>query len=113
LISVTELTEELVSDRRPALLDVRWRLGGPPGIEASQAGHLPDAVFVDLDTCLAGPAGSGAGGRHPLPESGVFEAAMRLAGLHEGQPQDEQNSYDGHQAVERGPVGDRGKFLVR
>jgi thiosulfate/3-mercaptopyruvate sulfurtransferase len=85
LISVTELTEELVSDRRPALLDVRWRLGGPPGIEAYQAGHLPDAVFVDLDTCLAGPAGSGAGGRHPLPESGVFEAAMRLAGLHEGQ----------------------------
>ena len=85
LISVTELTEELVSDRRPALLDVRWRLGGPPGIEAYQADHLPDAVFVDLDTCLAGQAGSGAGGRHPLPESGVFEAAMRLAGLHDGQ----------------------------
>lgn len=85
LVSVAELTEQLESDRRPALLDVRWRLGGPPGIDAYQAGHLPDAVFIDLDTCLAGPAGSGAGGRHPLPEGGVFEAAMRSAGLHDGQ----------------------------
>ncbi|MGN6794623.1 MAG: sulfurtransferase [Streptosporangiaceae bacterium] len=85
LISVSDLTERLGSDRRPALLDVRWRLGGPPGIEAYRSGHLPGAVFVDLDKDLAGPAGSGAGGRHPLPERGVFEAAMRAAGLHDDQ----------------------------
>jgi thiosulfate/3-mercaptopyruvate sulfurtransferase len=85
LISVTDLIEQLGSDRAPALLDVRWRLGGPPGIEAYQEGHLPGAVFVALDTDLAGPAGSGLGGRHPLPERSVFEAAMRAAGLHDGQ----------------------------
>jgi thiosulfate/3-mercaptopyruvate sulfurtransferase len=86
LMSVADLQQQLESGHRtPALLDVRWRLGGPPGIEAYREGHLPGAVFVDLDTDLAGPAGSGSGGRHPLPTAGVFEAAMRAAGLHEGQ----------------------------
>src|SRR5712692_6108015 len=36
----------------------------PPGAEGYQAGHLPRAVFVDLDRDLAGPPGAGA--RHPL-----------------------------------------------
>jgi thiosulfate/3-mercaptopyruvate sulfurtransferase len=85
LISVTDLAAWLGSARRPALLDVRWRLGGPPGVESYLAGHLPGACFVDLDRDLAGPAGSGAGGRHPLPEAGVLEAAMRRAGLGAGQ----------------------------
>jgi len=85
LISVADLQERLASDRPPVLLDVRWRLGGPPGIDAYRAGHLPGAAFIDLDTDLAGPAGTGAGGRHPLPEYGVFETAMRRVGLHDGQ----------------------------
>jgi thiosulfate/3-mercaptopyruvate sulfurtransferase len=61
------------------LLDVRWRLGGPPGIESYRAGHLPRAVFVDLDTDLA--AAPGPAGRHPLPPAARFEAAMRRAGV--------------------------------
>ncbi len=65
------------------MLDVRWRLGGPPGIESYLAGHLPSARFVDLDTELSGRPG--AGGRHPLPEPVKFEAAMRTAGLNDGQ----------------------------
>ncbi|MGE5133238.1 MAG: sulfurtransferase [Gemmatimonadota bacterium] len=63
----------------PALLDVRWQLGGPPGIGAYRAGHLPGAVFVDLDRDLAGPPGPG--GRHPLPAPDAFGAAMRRAGV--------------------------------
>jgi thiosulfate/3-mercaptopyruvate sulfurtransferase len=63
----------------PVLLDVRWRLGGPPGIESYLAGHLPRAVFVDLDTELA--AEPGPAGRHPLPPARRFEAAMRRAGV--------------------------------
>lgn len=70
---------------QPALLDVRFRIAGPPGLDSYLAGHLPGGRFVDLDKDLAGPPGSGAGGRHPLPEAAVFEAAMRAAGLHGGQ----------------------------
>jgi len=86
LTSVAGLASRLRAARPPALLDVRWRLGGPPGIDSYLAGHLPGACFVDLDEALAGPPGSGAGGRHPLPEPAVFETAMRAAGLRHGQP---------------------------
>jgi thiosulfate/3-mercaptopyruvate sulfurtransferase len=83
LITPAQLAEQLGSQAAPAVFDVRWQLGGPPGIEAYQAGHLPGAAFVDLDRDLAGPPGSG--GRHPLPEPAVFERAMREAGLRAGQ----------------------------
>jgi thiosulfate/3-mercaptopyruvate sulfurtransferase len=67
-----------------ALLDVRWRLGGPPGIDLYRAGHIPGAVFVDLDRDLAAPPGPG--GRHPMPATADFEAAMRRAGVSDGRP---------------------------
>ena len=85
LISVTDLAALLAEGGVPVVMDVRWRLGGPPGIEAYEAGHLPGAAFVNLDADLAGPPGTGGGGRHPLPERSVFEAAMRAAGLDDGQ----------------------------
>jgi thiosulfate/3-mercaptopyruvate sulfurtransferase len=87
LISVEELARLLSSGRDlPTLLDVRWRLAGPPGIDAYQAGHVPGAVFVDLDRDLAGPPGSppGQGGRHPMPLAAAFQAAMRRAGVSDG-----------------------------
>jgi len=62
---------------------VRWELSGPRLADYVE-GHLPGAVFVDLDTALAGPPGDG--GRHPLPAPGVFEAAMRAAGVSAGRP---------------------------
>ena len=68
----------------PVVLDVRWRLGGPPGIGSYREGHLPGAVFIDLDRDLSGPAGPG--GRHPLPETERFQAAMRAAGVSHGRP---------------------------
>ena len=84
LIDVGSLASELAGGAPPVLLDVRWRLGGPPGIDSYRAGHLPGAVFVDLDADLAGPPG--AGGRHPLPAAADFEAAMRRAGVRTGYP---------------------------
>jgi thiosulfate/3-mercaptopyruvate sulfurtransferase len=84
LTDVASLAAELASGTPPALLDVRWRLGGPPGIESYRAGHLPGAVYVDLDTDLAAPPG--AGGRHPLPAAADFAAAMRRAGVRAGHP---------------------------
>ncbi|WFB07016.1 sulfurtransferase [Streptomyces sp. LX-29] len=80
IIAASELAGEAAGPRPPALLDVRWQLGGPPGHPAYQAGHIPGAVYVDLDTELAGPAG-GTAGRHPLPDPSVFGAAMRRAGV--------------------------------
>jgi len=66
------------------VLDVRWELGGPPGRDLYLEGHIPGAVFVDLDTALAGPPG--VGGRHPLPETDVFTRAMRAAGVSGDRP---------------------------
>jgi thiosulfate/3-mercaptopyruvate sulfurtransferase len=68
----------------PALLDVRWRLGGPPGRELYLAGHIPGAVFTDLDRDLASRPGPG--GRHPMPSAAGFQAAMRRAGVRDDRP---------------------------
>ncbi|KOX27169.1 MULTISPECIES: sulfurtransferase [unclassified Streptomyces] len=84
IISASELPSESAGVRPPALLDVRWALGGPPGRPAYEAGHLPGAVYVDLDTELAGPPGGG--GRHPLPDPEAFGAAMRRAGVSADRP---------------------------
>lgn len=83
LVGRAELADLLASATPPVVLDVRWRLGGPPGIDSYLDGHLPGACFIDLDADLSSQPGSR--GRHPLPEVGVFEAAMRGAGLHAGQ----------------------------
>jgi thiosulfate/3-mercaptopyruvate sulfurtransferase len=80
IISVPELAKAVADAPAPVLLDARYELGGPPGRESYEAGHLPGAVYVDLDTELAGPVGSGTG-RHPLPDLEVFGAAMRRAGV--------------------------------
>jgi thiosulfate/3-mercaptopyruvate sulfurtransferase len=85
LVSAAGLAPLVTSAQPPVLLDTRWRLGGPPGIEDYLAGHLPGACYIDLDQDLAGAPGSGTGGRHPLPGATVFEAAMRRAGLRRGQ----------------------------
>ncbi|MFJ1900259.1 sulfurtransferase [Streptomyces sp. NPDC088115] len=79
IISASEYVSESAGPRPPVLLDVRWQLGGPPGRPDYEAGHIPGAVYVDLDSELAGPAGSG--GRHPLPDPAEFGAVMRRAGV--------------------------------
>jgi thiosulfate/3-mercaptopyruvate sulfurtransferase len=61
------------------LVDTRLALAGTPGRERYDAGHVRGASYVDLDDDLADPPG--AGGRHPLPSSSRFEAAMRRAGV--------------------------------
>ncbi|MEU7756880.1 sulfurtransferase [Micromonospora sp. NPDC049101] len=84
LVEVDRLAAELDHADPPTLLDVRWRLVGPPGRDDYLAGHLPGAVFVDLDTALCGPPG--AGGRHPLPDPEALQAALRAAGVRAGHP---------------------------
>ena len=84
LVSAEAIAAELADDPAPVLLDVRWRLGGPPGIDGYRRGHLPGAVFADLDRDLAGPPGPA--GRHPLPDPAAFQAAMRAAGVSQDRP---------------------------
>ena len=84
LVGPAVLARELAGGAPPLVIDARWQLGGPPGAGRYRAGHLPGAVFVDLDEDLSGPPG--AGGRHPLPEAAAFQAAMRRAGLSAGRP---------------------------
>jgi thiosulfate/3-mercaptopyruvate sulfurtransferase len=83
LISAADLAELLVTGPTPRILDVRWKLGGPPGRTEFRGGHLPGAVYVDLDTELAGH-GDAADGRHPLPASADLQAAARGWGLNDG-----------------------------
>ncbi|MGW5054430.1 sulfurtransferase [Actinokineospora sp. NPDC004072] len=84
LVTPAALRSLLDGPLAPALLDVRWRLGGPPGRPEHLAGHLPGACYVDLDTELAGPPG--AGGRHPLPHPAALQGALRAAGVRADRP---------------------------
>ncbi|MFF1558744.1 sulfurtransferase [Streptomyces sp. NPDC058279] len=82
ILSASELMSDLAGTTPPVLLDIRWQLGGPGQRPAYEAGHLPGAVYVDLDRELAGPVSeTGLGGRHPLPEPEEFGAVMRRAGV--------------------------------
>ncbi len=67
------------------LADVRWYLDGRSGRAAYDAGHLPGAVFVDLDRWLAAP-GAPAAGRHPLPRPEVFAEGMARLGIGDDDP---------------------------
>jgi thiosulfate/3-mercaptopyruvate sulfurtransferase len=78
LISAEELAARL---REPGLriADVRWYVGEPErGRREYAEGHLPGAVFVDLDRDLAAADGPG---RHPLPEPTTFAARMAELGI--------------------------------
>ncbi len=83
LVTADELAAALADDEPPVLLDVRWVLGRSDGHEQYLGGHLPGAVYVDMDTELAAPP-SPAAGRHPLPTLADLEVAARRWGLHEG-----------------------------
>ena len=72
------------------LCDVRWYLDGRSGREAYEAGHLPGAVFVDLDRDLTAPP-STTQGRHPLPTAEAFAAALGALGVG---PDDAVVAYD-------------------
>jgi thiosulfate/3-mercaptopyruvate sulfurtransferase len=81
--TLIQAPELLVSSQWPVLLDVRWLLGGPPGHDAYLSGHLPGAVFVDMEAELASH-GAPTDGRHPLPDVSALQASARRWGIHDG-----------------------------
>ncbi|MCX4095921.1 sulfurtransferase [Nocardia sp. alder85J] len=85
LITAAELAERLGSGTPTGVLDVRWQLDHPDGREAFAAGHIPGAVYVDLETELSDHEVTGRG-RHPLPSGADLRAAARRSGLRAGVP---------------------------
>lgn len=81
-VSARWLTEHL---DEVVVVDCRWSLDGSEGYEQYLEGHLPGAVFVDLDAELAAPP-SPEGGRHPLPEPDAFAQAMSRVGIGDRTP---------------------------
>ncbi|HEY3335036.1 MAG TPA: sulfurtransferase [Candidatus Limnocylindrales bacterium] len=61
------------------IADVRWWLADPGrGRRAYAEGHLPSAIFVDVDTELVAADGPG---RHPLPSPAIFSSRMEALGF--------------------------------
>ncbi|HEX9259710.1 MAG TPA: sulfurtransferase [Acidimicrobiales bacterium] len=65
------------------LADIRWYLDGRDGRTAFEAGHIPGAVYVDLDSVLSAPEKGGTAGRHPLPTPEAFARDMGALGIGE------------------------------
>jgi len=65
------------------ILDVRWRLDRTDGRPEYLVGHIPGAVYVDLDTQLA-RHGAPQEGRHPLPAVEQLERDARSWGIDDG-----------------------------
>ena len=69
-----------MSHVRYLFVDCRWSLTDPgSGRREYHAGHIPGAVFVDVEQELSSPPGRS--GRHPLPTQEQFAAAASRAGI--------------------------------
>ncbi|MEX2322268.1 MAG: sulfurtransferase [Acidimicrobiia bacterium] len=78
LTTVGALSDRL-DDPLLRIADVRWYLNEPDrGREEFDAGHIPGAVFVDLDSHLSARSGPG---RHPLPDRATFAATLGALGF--------------------------------
>jgi thiosulfate/3-mercaptopyruvate sulfurtransferase len=71
----------LLSHPHAVVADVRWYLDGRSGHDAFRAGHLPGAVWIDLEAHLSGHGQPATAGRHPFPQPADFSAAMSAYGI--------------------------------
>src|SRR5688572_8221766 len=78
LMTVDQLTRRR-DDPRLRIVDTRWYLLRPgDGRAAYEAGHIPGAIHLDLDTDLSAVDGPG---RHPLPAPAEFRSRMEAVGI--------------------------------
>lgn len=86
IVSQEELAERLQAGEEQVLVDCRFQMGQPQaGRDAYAAGHLPGAVYMDLEEDLSGPVGIH-GGRHPLPDLGVLSLKLGQRGIDRSMP---------------------------
>ena len=74
--------EVLINRPDIILCDVRWYLDRTPGRDAYFSGHIPGAIYVDLDEHLA-TLPTISGGRHPMPAAASFALSMGSLGIKE------------------------------
>ena len=91
LARLIEAGEVLVCDCRFDLGDVQ------AGRRAYLDGHIPTAVYVDLDHDLSAES-NGRNGRHPLPDAQAFAARMAELGLRKGRQVVSYDSSGGYYA---------------
>jgi thiosulfate/3-mercaptopyruvate sulfurtransferase len=80
LIDTATLAARLASPS-VAVVDCRFMLGDPAwGPTQYRNGHVPGAVFADVETALSGPD-KGPRGRHPLPDPHAFIQTLSALGI--------------------------------
>lgn len=83
LIDTTRLTAQLAQPNL-RILDCRFALDDPQyGKRSYDQGHIPGAVYLDLEKDLSGPVVPGQTGRHPLPSPEQLVERLREAGLND------------------------------
>jgi thiosulfate/3-mercaptopyruvate sulfurtransferase len=74
---------EHIHDVNIRIVDCRFQLNDPKAGEAAyQTSHIPNAVYVNLETNLSGQI-SEHGGRHPLPDIGELSEKLSQLGIDE------------------------------
>ena len=72
----------LMLEKDVVIADVRWYLDGRDGRNAFTTGHIPGAVFVDVDQDLADHHNTNpSNGRHPFPKPEDFSQSMSKLGI--------------------------------
>jgi thiosulfate/3-mercaptopyruvate sulfurtransferase len=75
----TEWLSSHLQDPKIRTVDCRWVLGKPgEGRRQYEAGHIPGAIYLDVDADLSAKTGPG---RHPLPDPLDFEKTMSRIGV--------------------------------
>jgi thiosulfate/3-mercaptopyruvate sulfurtransferase len=81
LIKASQLHELLNSGASVLICDCRFDLAKvSAGREAYAKGHIPGAIYVDLDTDLSGTK-TGTNGRHPLPSPDDWATTRQRLGI--------------------------------
>lgn len=81
IISAQELHDNLEYPDL-AVMDCRFYLAEPElGLQEYLEGHIPGAVYINLDKDLSGEIVPGVTGRHPLPDSKVFADRLSNWGI--------------------------------
>lgn len=85
LVEAKDLVADINQWPVPTVLDVRWSLGQRDGYQKYSDGHIPGAIYADMNSGLSGPATAKAG-RHPLPSAAKFQNVLQGWGVSFSRP---------------------------